>query len=68
MMRSLLVWLTVGAVGLMAAGVVFSLLIPLAVLAIRICFVALVGYLILRLLRPDLADRLRDSLRGTGDG
>lgn len=64
MLRSLVVLLTVGLVGMAVAGIVFSLVVPLAALAIKILLVLLVGYLILRLLRPDVADEIRDRMRG----
>lgn len=67
MIRSLLVLLTVGVVGVAALGIVTSLVVPLAALAIKILVVLLVGYLILRLVRPDVADDLRDRMRTRGD-
>lgn len=66
MIRSLLVLLGVGVVGIAALGIFFSVLVPLTALAIKVILLLAVGYLILRLVRPDLADDIRDRARGTG--
>ncbi len=66
MLRSLLVLLTVGLVGMAVTGFIFSLLMPLAALAVKIGVILLVGYLILRLVKPDMADSLRDKVTNRG--
>lgn len=43
-------------------GVVFSLAIPLAALAFKTLLVLLVGYFILRLVRPDLAENIKSKV------
>lgn len=63
MLRGLLVLFAVGIAGLATAGIVFSVLIPLAALALKILVVVLVGYLILRLLRPDVADSIKSRMK-----
>jgi hypothetical protein len=68
MLRSLLVLLTVGLVGMAVTGFVFSMLLPLAALAVKIGVILLVGYLILRLIKPDMADSLRDKVTNRGEG
>lgn len=65
MLRALFVLLAVGLTGMVAVGLLFSMVIPLAGLAIKIVFVLLLGYLILRLIRPDLADDVKSRLRGS---
>lgn len=65
MVRALFVLLAVALAGMVAVGLIFSMVIPLAALAIKILFVLLVGYLILRLIRPDLADDVKSRLRGS---
>lgn len=65
MIRALLVLFAVGIAGVAAAGLVFSLFVPLAALALKILLVLGVGYLILRLLRPDVADDLRSRMKGS---
>lgn len=64
MFRSLLVLLTVGFVGLAVSGIVFGLLLPLIMVALKILFFVLIGYLILRLVKPDLADNLKNCCAG----
>ncbi len=64
MIRSLLVLMAVGVVGMAVLGVVFSLVFPLAALALKVFLVLLVGYFILRLVRPDLAEDIRTRLGG----
>lgn len=66
MIRALFLLVVAGLVGMMVLGVVFSLVLPLAGVAIKLLLVLLVGYLILRLVRPDLADDIRTRLRGDG--
>lgn len=66
MIRSLLILLAVGLVGLAVVGVVFSMLVPLLVLALKVGLVLVVGYLVLRLIRPDLAEECKRKLEGRG--
>ncbi len=66
MIRSLLILLAVGLVGLAVVGVVFSMLVPLLTLALKVGLVLVVGYLVLRLIRPDLAEECKRKLEGRG--
>ncbi len=63
MFRSILALLTVGFVGVAVASLVFSLLIPLVAVAIKIAVVAVIGYFILRLVKPGMADDLKRKVR-----
>jgi len=63
MIRSLLVLLVVGVLGLAVLGILFSVMVPLAILAIKVAVVLLLGYFILRLVRPDLAEKYRSRLQ-----
>lgn len=63
MLKSLLVLFTAGVVGLAVVGLVFSLAAPIIALAIKVLLVLVVGYLVLRLVRPDLADDVRRKVR-----
>lgn len=67
MLRSLFVLLTVGFVGLAVSGVVFGLLLPLVMVALKILFFVLIGYLILRLVKPEMADNLKNCCTGKKD-
>jgi len=61
MIRSLLALLTVGVVGFAVTGVVFSLVLPLVLMAVKVMFFVGIVYLILRLVNPELADRLKEK-------
>jgi hypothetical protein len=64
MFRSILTLLTVGLVGLAATGVVFSLLIPLLAVALKVLLFVGIAYLILRLVKPEMADNMRRKFKG----
>lgn len=64
MLRALFTLLIVGVAGVAALGIVFSFVVPLAMLAVKVLLVLLLGYVILRLVRPDVADDLRGRMRG----
>lgn len=64
MIRALLVLLTVGVVGVAVTGVVFSLVLPLALLAIKIAFFCMIVYVVLRMVKPDLAEDLKERCCG----
>ncbi len=64
MIRALLVLMTVGVVGFAVTGVVFSLVVPLLLVAIKIAFFCMIVYVILRMVKPDLAEDLRDRCCG----
>lgn len=66
MFRSLLVLAVVGFVALALGGVVFSMLLPLLVFGLKVAAVLLVGYFVLKLVRPDLAEECREKLQGHG--
>lgn len=66
MIRSLLILLAVGLIGMAVVGVVFSMLVPLLMLALKVGLVLVVGYLLLRLIRPDLAEECKRKLEGRG--
>lgn len=56
--------LTVALVGMAVTGIVFSILVPLLALAVKLAVFALVGYLLLRIVNPTLADDLKDRVLG----
>ncbi|MFW6192744.1 MAG: hypothetical protein ACOC83_04580 [Gemmatimonadota bacterium] len=66
MIRSLLVLAVVGIVALALAGVVFSVLVPVLVFGLKVAAVLLVGYFVLKLVRPDLAEEFCERLQGEG--
>ena len=64
MFRSIFVLLTVGFVGMAVSGLVFGLLFPLVMVALKIAFFVLIGYLILRVEKPEMADNLKNRCKG----
>lgn len=66
MLKSLLVLAVAGILGLAVAGIVFSVLVPVLVFALKVAAVVLVGYFVLRLVRPDLAEECRERLQQEG--
>jgi len=66
MVRAILTLLVMGLVGMFVLGLLFSVLMPLLMLALKAAAVLVVGYLLLRLVSPKDADRLRDKLRSEG--
>lgn len=68
MIRALLLMFLVGILGLVAAGLLFSILVPLLLLALKVAVVVLVGYFVLKLFRPDLAREYRARLLGECTG
>jgi hypothetical protein len=64
MFRPLLALLTVGVVGYAVSSLAFSLVLPLVVLAIKLVFFVGIVYLILRLVNPSMADRLKEKCCG----
>lgn len=63
MIRSLLMLFAVGVGGLFAVGLVVGLVGPLFALAIKIAFVLMIGYLILRLIRPEKAEEIKNRFK-----
>lgn len=64
MIRSILILLAVGLIGMAVVGIVFSMLVPLLIFAVKVGLVLLVGYFVLKLVRPDLAEECRRKLEG----
>ncbi len=64
MMRSIVALLTAGVVGIAVTGVVFSLVLPLVLMAVKLAFFVGIVYLILRLVNPDFAEKLKEKCCG----
>jgi len=63
MIRAILILLVMGLLGMFVLGLLFSVLMPLLMLALKVAAVLVVGYLLLRLVSPGDADRIRDKIR-----
>lgn len=64
MIRSILILLAVGLIGLAAVGILFSMLVPLLMFALKVGLVLVVGYFVLKLVNPELAEECRRKLEG----
>ena len=65
MFRSILLLLAVGVGGVVAFGLVTALVVPLLALAFKIAFFVLIGYLVLRLIKPDKAEEMRNRFKSS---
>ncbi len=65
MIRSLFVLFAVGVGGMIAFGLVTALVAPLFLLALKIAFVLMIGYLILRMLKPKKAEEIRSRFKSS---
>ena len=65
MFRSLLVLFAVGVGGMFALGLLTAIIGPLLGLIIKIAFIVIIGYVILRLFRPEKAEEMRDRFKST---
>jgi hypothetical protein len=65
MFRGFLVVATAGAVGFGVTSVVFAFVLPLIFLAMKVAFFCMVVYLVLRMVKPDLAESLKERCCGT---
>lgn len=63
MLKTLLVLFTAGLVGMAVVSLALAVAVPLLTLVLKVLLVLAVGYLVLRLVRPDLADDLRRRAR-----
>jgi len=64
MIRAFLVLMTVGVVGFAVTGVVFSLVLPLVFLALKVAFFCMIVYMVLRMVNPDMAQDLKERCCG----
>ncbi len=65
MIRSLFVLFAVGVGGMIAFGLVTALVAPLFLLVLKIAFVLMIGYLILRMLKPEKAEEIRSRFKSS---
>ncbi len=63
MIRSLFILAVVGFAGIIALSLIFSLLTPLVLWAIKIAVMLFIGYLLLKLISPKTADEVKSKLR-----
>lgn len=63
MIRAIVTLLILGFVGMAVLGLLFGLLVPLLAVALKVGLVLLIGYLVLRVVSPRDAEKVRDKLR-----
>ena len=63
MIRAIVTLLILGFVGMVVLSVLFGLLVPLLAVALKVGLVLLIGYLILRIVSPSDAEKVREKLR-----
>lgn len=63
MIRAIVTLLILGFVGIAVLSLLFGLIVPLLALALKVGLVVGVGYLILRVVSPKDADKVREKLR-----
>jgi hypothetical protein len=64
MLRAIVTLLVLGLVGMTVLSLLFGVLMPLLVIAVKVALVLVVGYFILRLVSPTDAEKVRDKLNG----
>jgi hypothetical protein len=64
MLRAIVTLLVLGLVGMTVLSLLFGVLMPLLVIAVKVALVLVVGYFILRLVSPSDAAKVRDKLNG----
>jgi uncharacterized protein YggT (Ycf19 family) len=67
MTRAIVTLLVLGLVGMTVLSLLFGVLMPLLVIAIKVALVLVVGYFILRLVSPSDAEKVRDKLNSMTD-
>lgn len=63
MIRAIATLLIMGLLGMFVLGLLFTVMMPLLMIAVKVAVVLVIGYLLLRVFSPADADRIRDRLR-----
>lgn len=63
MIRAIVTLLVLGFVGMAILSLLFGMLLPLLAIALKVGLVLLVGYLVLRVVSPKDAEKVREKLR-----
>lgn len=63
MLRAIATLLVMGLLGMFVLGLLFSVLMPLLMIAVKVAVVLVIGYLLLRLFSPADADRIREKIK-----
>ncbi|MBT8478761.1 MAG: hypothetical protein KJO06_07590 [Gemmatimonadetes bacterium] len=63
MIRAIVTLLILGFMGMVVLSLLFGLLMPLLAIALKVGLVLLIGYLVLRIVSPKDAEKVREKLR-----
>jgi len=63
MLRAIVTLLVLGLVGMTVLSLLFGILMPLLMLALKVALVLVIGYFVLRLVSPNDAEKVREKLR-----
>jgi uncharacterized membrane protein len=63
MLRAIVTLLVLGLVGMTVLSLLFGILMPLLMLALKVALVLVIGYFVLRLVSPKDAEKVREKLR-----
>lgn len=64
MLRTAVVLVAAGAVGLWVTGILFSFVLPLAWMAVKVALFVAVFYLIVRMINPEFANKMKEKCCG----
>lgn len=64
MFRAAAVLVAAGAVGLWVTGILFSVLLPLVWMAVKVAFFVAIFYLIVRMINPNFANKVKEKCCG----
>ena len=67
MIRAIVTLLVLGLVGMTVLSLLFGVLMPLLIIALKVAAVLVIGYFILRLISPSDAEKVRQKLNGLGN-
>lgn len=67
MIRAIVTLLVLGLVGMTVLSLLFGVMMPLLMIAIKVALVLAVGYFILRLVSPSDAEKVREKLNSIKD-
>jgi len=63
MLRAIVTLLVLGLVGMTVLSLLFGILMPLLILALKVALVLVIGYFVLRLVSPKDAEKVREKIR-----
>lgn len=64
MFRAAAVLVAAGAVGLWVTGILFSVVLPLVWMVVKVAFFVAIFYLIVRMINPDFANKMKEKCCG----